>query len=193
MPNWEKVGKKIDSTDIFSSNHVLNTAHRSTKHKLEAANLHLSILNQAYGLSPSHAMLFLNRTMTESILFNLASGLDSLAHVINQIYRFDIEFRKVQIDHHFNEKECLRCKLDKANNDYLSQYLNTQIPRSRQDQDHWYKIFTDYWNRVKHRTLYIINISTEGLFLPDDPTNLNPLVKPYHDANTHEIVYPNYT
>jgi hypothetical protein len=29
--------------------------------------------------------------------------------------------------------------------------------------------------------------------LPDDPTNLNPLVKPFHDANRNEIVFPNYT
>jgi hypothetical protein len=193
MPNWEKVGKKIDSTDIFSSNHVLNTAHRSTKHKLEAANLHLSILYQAYGLSSSHATLFLKRITIESILFNLASGLDALAHVLNQIYGFDIEFCKVQIDHYYKERDCLRCKLADVNNDYLEEHLNVELPRAPIPQDHWYAAFTHYWNQVKHRTLFIINVSTEGLYLPDDPTDLNPLVKPLYDANRHEIVYPNYT
>jgi hypothetical protein len=196
MPNWEK-GEKIESTDTFCSNHVLNTAHRSTKNKLEAAHLHLSILNQAYGLSPSQATLFLNRTMTENILFNLASGLDALAHVVNQIYGFDIDFHRVQIDHHRpiqnNEGDYIRCKLDNLNNDNLSKYLNTELPRSPIPEEYWYAAFTQYRNQVMHRTLYVIHLAAQGLYLPDDPTDLNPLVKPFFDANKHEVVYPKYT
>jgi hypothetical protein len=197
MPNWENLGKKIANSYIYANNDILNTAHRSTKCKLEAAHLHLLILNQVSGFSPSHAMLFLKRTMTESILFDLASGLDALAHVINQVYGFNIDFHRVQIDHHRpiqnDEGDCIRCKLDNLNNDNLFKYLNTELPRSPIPQENWYAAFTHYWNQVKHRTLFIINVSAEGLYLPDDPRDLNPLVKPFYDANRHEIVYPNYT
>jgi hypothetical protein len=134
--------------------------------------------------------------MTESILFNLASGLDALAHVINQIYGFDIEFRKVQIDHRSNqnnEGDCIRCRLDNLNNDNLSKYLNTELPRSTISQENWYAAFTQYRNQIMHRTLYIIHLTAEGLYLPDDPTDLNPIVKPSFDANRNETVYPKYT
>jgi hypothetical protein len=198
IPYWEKVGKKIANNKIYSNNDILNTAHVTTKFKLEAAHLHLSILNQAYEISPSHATQFLKRAISESILFDLASGLDALAHVINQVYGFSIDFHRVQIDHHRptqnNEGDCIRCKLDNLNKDNLSKYLNTELPRLPipQEQEHWYAAFTQYRNQVMHRTLYVINVSAEGLYLPDDPTILNPVVKPYYDVNRNEIVYPNY-
>jgi len=197
IPNWENLGNKIANTSIYANNDILNTALVTTKFKLEAAHMYLCTLNQAYGLTPSHATQFLKRAMTENILFSLGSGLDALAHVINQIYGFNIDFHRVQIDHHRptqnNEGDCIRCKLDNLNNDNLSKYLNTELPRSPIPKEHWYAAFTQYRNQVAHRTLYLICLTAEGLYLPDDPTNLNPLVKPFFDANRHEIIVPNYT
>jgi hypothetical protein len=167
IPNLENLGKKIANTYIYVNNYILNAAHMTTKFKLEAAHLYLSILNQACGLSPSHATQFLKGAMTENILFSLTSGLDALSHVINQIYGFNVDFHRVQIDHRRsnqnNEQNCIRCKLDNLTNDNLSKYLNTELPRSPISQDHCYAAFTQYRNQVIHRTLYVINVSVEGL------------------------------
>jgi hypothetical protein len=47
----------------------------------------------------SFAKPFLKRTMMENIIFNPSSVLDVLAHEINEIYNFNVDFTGVQIDH----------------------------------------------------------------------------------------------
>lgn len=195
MNNWQRIENKI-AMSKFSSNHIIRTAHMTTKHKLEAARLHLSILNSTADLPFIDSINFLRRSMVESILSNLASSLDSLAHEINQIYSFGITIEKVQIDHfrsqQTKEKNCIRCKLDDLRNDGLAYYLNSELPRVPIPQNHWYYAFGRYRQQITHRPWLILLLVAEGTFLPDDPANSDPVVKPYYDQDLHRIVYPNY-
>ena len=114
--------------------------------------------------------------MVENILFNLTSALEALSHEINQVYRFYVDFQKVQIDHRSkksNEKNCLRCLLESETNDYLTSYLNCELPRRESmPKEHWYNTFVEYRNQVMHRILYLIMLQPGRDFLPDDPSVL---------------------
>jgi hypothetical protein len=79
MNNWQALGNSIANSTSFSSNHILNNAHMTTKHRLEVAQLHLLTLNSTRGQPIS----FLSRAMLENIFSGLAGSLDSLGHEIN--------------------------------------------------------------------------------------------------------------
>lgn len=56
---------------------------------------------------------------------------DAVAHEINQINGFCIEFLKVAIDHGRGDgirTHCMRCKLD-AKDNHLAKYVRTELPR----------------------------------------------------------------
>jgi hypothetical protein len=194
MPYWQNITSKLSNPN--NNNHILITAHLTTKHKLEAARLHLSILNSTTDLPFIDSIKFLKRSMVENILFDLASSLDSLAHEINQIYSFGIGINKIQIDHFRSqptkERNCLRCKLDDISKDELPAYLNSELPREPIPQNHWYYVFGRYRQQITHRPWLMILLVAEGTFLPDDPTVSDPIVKPYYDHKSHQITYPNY-
>jgi hypothetical protein len=196
MNNWQALGNSIANSTSFSNNHILNNAHMTTKHRLEAAQLHLLTLNSTRCQPITHPISFLSRAMLENIFSGLAGSLDSLGHEINQVYAFGIDVKRVQIDHfriqQKNETNCIRCKLDSLHNDSLSCYLNAELPRAPIPQNHWYYAFGMYRQQINHRPWLLLHLAAEGIFLPDDPTVSDPVVKPYYDSHVHQIVYPNY-
>jgi hypothetical protein len=187
---WKNMKRKLVKSTKFSGDHTLAGAHLTTKHRLEVARVFLSILNAGYEVESVGSVKFLIRTMADSIFVSLAGALDSLSFEINQVYKFEVEERKIQIDHHSRRTEpnCIRCKLDETN-DELSRYLNERLPREPIPQIHWYSTFTNYKNYVKHRLMYMIHEQPGKRIIPDDPSTLKP---PYYDANKREIIDPNY-
>lgn len=193
MSNWQILLEEISN----SNNNILISAHMTTKHRLEAARLFLSILNSTKGQPFIDTVNFLRRAAIESIISNIASALDSLAHEINQIYDFNVAIEKVQIDHFrmqpAKERNCVRCNLDSLDRDDLKGYLNSELPRAPIPKNHWYYIFGRYRQHITHRPWLILHLAAEGIFLPDDPTIPDPTIKPQYDTIAHQIVYPNYT
>ncbi|MPZ06792.1 MAG: hypothetical protein GEU26_10345 [Nitrososphaeraceae archaeon] len=161
MPKWKEIDDKIKNNANFANNKILLLAHSTVKYKLELAFFHVVVLNKAYNLGPSHAKTLLKRGMMENIIVNLASTLDAIAHEINQINGFCIEFHKVAIDHGHRDgmrKHCMRCKLDVKNN-HLAKYVRAELPRRNSNQinpDHWYFDFQGYRNQMIHRTIYVL-------------------------------------
>lgn len=197
MSDWKKMTGKIENSSKFSNDHVLGLAHQTTKYKLEHARMYLSILKACYNVKRIPSIDFMVRAMTDNIFSNLSSALDSISYEINQAYGFKIKIEKIQINHHrmhqLNEGDCIRCKLNNIPNDNLSKFLNTELPRDPIPSNHWYCTFSKYRNQVVHRPLYLIHLATEGRFLPDDPSVMNPIVTPYYDPKQHKILIPNYT
>jgi hypothetical protein len=154
------------------------------------------VLKDAFDLPiTSQVKPFLKRTMMENILFDLSSALDVLAHEINRVYAFSIDFEKVQIDHYpnVNIKNCLRCKLNNIQNDTLAQYLDLELPIRNIVPNHWYDDFAKYRNQMIHRIIYVMMLSPGFDYLPDDPTMFDPPShKPIYDRNTDEFLFPNY-
>jgi hypothetical protein len=119
MPNFIKLQNSIRAHSQWENNLILHHALHAVKYKLEAANLYIFILNKVFALTDGDKN-FLKRAMTENIIFNLSSLLDSLAHAINQIYQSSIDFTKVQMDHQGDPKKpkvkkCLRCYINNIN------------------------------------------------------------------------------
>lgn len=197
MPNWKTVRDKAIISPRFGKDDIINIAHATTKHRLEAARMYLSILKAGYQAKPIHSVSFMIRSMADNIFFSLSSALDALSFEINQVYEFSIKVEKVQIDHHRrfqkNEGDCVRCKLDGIGNDNLAAFLNSELPIAPIPQNHWYGTFSKYRHQVIHRLLYLIHLTTEGRYLPDDPSVTDPIVRPYYDPVQHTIVIPNYT
>jgi hypothetical protein len=192
MTNWKKVVDKIKTSQL-NQNLILIRALHTIKYKLEFALLHMSILDHAYTLSPIPPKTLLKRSMVENIIFNLTSTLDALAHEINQIYVFNVDFKKVQIDHQSNQKGCLRCMLDNIANDRLSIYLNSELPRTNAIPiSHWYGTFQLYRNQIMHRIIYELMLEPGMDYLPDDPAVLTSTGKITFDAHGSPII-PNYT
>jgi hypothetical protein len=186
MPNWKSISEKVTSSPTFGKDDVFNIAHTTTKHRLEAARMYLSILRAGYTVEAIPSINFLIRSMADNIFFSLASALDSLSFEINQMYGFNIMLKKVQIDHHRQqgkEKNCVRCSLDAIGNDKLATYLNNELPREPIPPDHWYKTFSEYRHQVTHRLLYLIHVTAQGRYLPDDPFQTDPVVRPYYTRN----------
>ncbi|MGI0021302.1 MAG: hypothetical protein ACRD9Q_00435 [Nitrososphaeraceae archaeon] len=184
MKNWIQLQEIINSTDL-GKNRIMHLAHQGVKYKLEAANMHINMLTQAQSniiketsedeIGPVQ-IDFLRRTMMDNIIFNLSSLLDSIAHEINQIYQFNIDFKRIQIDHQSNDKVCLRCRLDDIKDD-LASYLNWELPKLNQDpavdRNSWYTDFSAYRNQIMHRTIFFLHLMPGAAFLPDDPTILD--------------------
>ena len=155
----------------WQNNLILHHALHAVKYKIEAANLYIFILKEVFALTEGDKN-FLKRAMIENIVFNLSSLLASLAHAKNQIYQANIDFTKVQMDHQFNSKNCLRCYIDNIN-DGLSIYLNSALPDRNKFLSHWYYHFSNYRNQIMHRTIYQLLLEPGLDYLPDDPTNLS--------------------
>jgi hypothetical protein len=167
MLNWERVTSKISGID----NQILQTGNVTVKNKLHYALMHWTILDQAYQISGS-ATCLVQCAMTENIILNLVSALEAFAHVINQIYNFQLDPRGVAIDHLLDHKKskrkCLRCEL-KGQNGELADYLDSELVRDSSPINNWYESLVRYRNQ---NTLFLINQSVgEGSFLPDDPFN----------------------
>ena len=163
MLNWEKVRSKISAID----NQILQTGNVTVRNKLHYALMHWTILGQAYRVSGS-ATYLVERAMTENIILNLVSSLEAFAHVINQIYKFQLEPRGVAIDHlhsHKNSKrKCLRCEL-KGHNGQLADYLDSELVRDSGPLDKRDQSLIRYRHQIVHRTLFLINQSIgEGSF-----------------------------
>lgn len=197
MPNWTDVREKVTKSPRFGKDDIINIAHATTKHRLEAARMYLSILKGGYQVKPISSVNFMIRSMADNIFFSLSSALEALSFEINQVYGFNIKVEKIQIDHHRlnqkNEGDCIRCKLDAIDNDNLAAFLNSKLPREPFPPGHWYETFSKYRHQVIHRLLYLIHLTTEGRYLPDDPSNTDPIARPYYDPVKHTIVIPNYT
>jgi hypothetical protein len=86
MPNWKNVREKITKSPKFSTDNILNIAHTTTKDRLEAAKMYLSILKAGYKAQPILSVSFIIRSMADNIFFSLASALDALSFEINQVY-----------------------------------------------------------------------------------------------------------
>jgi hypothetical protein len=198
MPNFIKLQNLIATDPKWNNNLILHHALHAVKYKIEAANLHIFILNEAFTLTDGDKN-FLKRTMVENIIFNLSSLLDSLAHAINQIYQANIDFTRVQVDHQSDPKRCLRCYIDGIN-DGLSTYLNSQLPQRNKLPSHWYYDFSEYRNQIMHRTIYVLMLEPGYDYLPDDPTNISePRFlkdqngKQVFDSKTNKPILSNYT
>jgi hypothetical protein len=156
MPNWTKIDEIISNRPELKTQ-VLILAHSSVHRKLESAKMHISMLYQSYKIRQTTTVKvkvdFLNRTMFDNVIFNLSSLLDSIAHEINQFYQFKLDFERVQMDHIGSEHrpDCLRCLLDKENDD-LAAHLNFELPWRSKNQitniDSWYHDFSAYRNQV---------------------------------------------
>jgi len=191
MLNWEKVRSKISAID----NQILQTGNVTVRNKLHYALMHWTILGQAYRVSGSATSL-VQRAMTENIILNLVSSLEAFAHVINQIYNFQLKPRGVAIDHLPNhkrsKKKCLRCEL-RGHDDQLAEYLDSELVRDSTPPHNWYESLVRYRHQIVHRTLFLINQRVgEGSFLPDDPFDLTPS-KMYYDNEKNMPVITNYT
>lgn len=131
MPHWKNVREKITRSPEFSTDNILNIAHETTKHRLEAARMYLSILKAGYQVKPILSVSFMIRSMADNIFFSLASALEALSFEINQVYGFGIQINRVQIDHHRrqqkNEGDCVECKLDSIGNDNLATFLKSHF------------------------------------------------------------------
>jgi hypothetical protein len=195
MPNWKDLGDRLLDPP-FVNDRALILAHHTIKKKLESAYVQNLILKDTFNLIiTTSAKPFLKRLMMENIFYHLSSALDVLAHEINGVYGFNIDFNRVQIDHQANSKFCLRCKLDSIQNDLLASYLNVELPQhGKSPTNHWYYDFAAYRNQVVHRTLYVLMLEPGHDYLPDDPTifdsSSHELI---YDAQSDEYLYPNYT
>lgn len=58
MTNWKKMTYKIEMSSKFSNDDLLGIAHQTTKHKLEAARMYLSILKAGYTVTPIPSINF---------------------------------------------------------------------------------------------------------------------------------------
>lgn len=183
MKNWKKLDYIINSNSDLKNNRPLFLAHQTVRTKLEAAYMHIVMLKQSYEIrdtaqtkiGPTQVNL-LRRTMFDNIIFNLSSLLDSIAHEINQIYKFNINFKIVQMDHVWDDKLCIRCKLDKEK-DELAAHLNWELPRKLKNSvtynTSWYRDFSGYRNQIMHRTIYFLHMTPGRVYVPDDPTILD--------------------
>lgn len=197
LPRWKKFDDKIRRTLGFDTDRVLLRAHSTIKYKLELAFFHITVLNKAYKLRQTGAKSFLKSGMIENVIINLSSALDALAHEINQINMFNINFNKVAIDHCHSDKkrgQCVRCKLDAMDNN-LSKYINLELPRRSSNQnEHWYFEFQGYRNQMIHRTISVLMLEPGGDFLPDDPAILDLTSNGDSDVtNNVNRFYANYT
>jgi len=130
MPNWKDLGDKIAKSPNLVNDKALVLAHHTIKNKLESAYFHNLILKDTFNLTiTTGAKPFLKRIMMENIFFHLSSALDAVAHEINGVYGFNIDFNRVQIDYQANPKVCLRFKRDNIKNDALATYLNSELPK----------------------------------------------------------------
>lgn len=199
MPNWNVLQNRITHSHLYKDQ-TLALSHASTKQKLEFAMFHMAVMSHAYNKQyPStETPEFLIRASFEAIILSLASGLDSLAHEINRFYLFGRDFKFVQMDHQSAHRECIRCDLDKIDDD-LSRLLNGELPSITKDKrqqfaEHWYLSFSDYRNHIVHRTLSVLGYTPEGILLPDDPAQIDPKVTKIYDHQTHKLLMqPDYS
>ena len=109
MPNWKASDDKIAKSATLVNDRALVLAHHTTKNKHESAHFHNLILKDAFNLTiTTGANPFLKRITMENIFFHLSSALDALAHEINGVYGFNIDYNRIQIDYQANPKICLR-------------------------------------------------------------------------------------
>jgi hypothetical protein len=80
LTNWEKFRKLIEK----SPNEILQVAYTTIRTRLGFADMHLSILTQAQDNR-------LKRAMSEDVIVNLVSSLESTGHVSNGFYGLGIE------------------------------------------------------------------------------------------------------
>lgn len=178
-----------------SLNSVLQVAHKTVEVKVHYASLNLFMLLQSYekGRSSSFEPSFMRHSLTENIIINLNSALESISHVINQIYNIGVDFNLVSIDHKKSKKDCLRCLLKKHDND-LSEYLDAALVRGSPVND-WYEALRQYRHQIVHRPHSIFLLTIGGTYLPDNPSIsiFDRKEKIKFDDKTGEPVIPNYT
>ncbi len=191
LPHWSKLTPKVEK----SANQVMILGHMTTKHKLVAAGVSSNFMHQLYQKEGWFTATdqFLIRVFAENIFFHLSSCLDALGHEVSQIFQVQLPFERVQIDHMNNQKNCLRCLLQRKDVAFAS-FLDSELPQKGSQPGHWYHAFTEYRNQVVHRTLYVVLAGPKAMVLPDNPTNLNPRVSLkdhtsptyYFDPDYHE-------
>lgn len=195
LHNWEKLRNLIQST----SNDILQIAYTTIESKLHYANMQMNILNQLYESSSSHAANLVKRSMFEGVIVNLVSSLESTAHVINQIYEFGIDYKRVTIDHRFFYDErkhrqatenCVRCNIKKVNSS-LDSFLCDFLKRGSPVEE-WYEALIEYRHQIVHRPHFValLQAGSRGYFLPDDPKIIGTKVK--FDKERGEPVYSNF-
>lgn len=112
MPNWSKIISYIPLT--FSSELLpYEQTHDAVVHKVALADYHYHILNQLYRPFDTPAVgntPFWARVEMHSIIFNLYSALDSLAHETNIVYNIGIKQRDICVYH--NHKQYTWAALD---------------------------------------------------------------------------------
>lgn len=188
LPNWEKFGKLIEK----SPNDILRVAHTTVRSRLGFAGMHLSILRQAENIS-------MIRAMSEDVMINLMSSLEAMGHILNAFYALGIDYYSVTIYHksYHNEKKhkeqtksCLRCRLNEVNSplgDFLDKFLKTGSP-----VEDWFNGLIEYRNQILHRQHLIAYSTSNGYFLPDDPSILGPQGG-YFDRERKRFVTGNFT
>jgi hypothetical protein len=176
-----------------SSNSVLQIAHKTVEVKIHYANLHLFMLLQTYREGSSFELSFIRHCLTENIITNLNSVLESIAHVINEIYNIGINFNIVSIDHRKSKRDCLRCLLKNVDN-YLAEYLDAVLVRGS-PVENWYEALRQYRHQIAHRPHSIFMLTIGGTYLPDDPSIsvFERKGKIVFDPKTKEPIIPNYT
>lgn len=184
MPNWLEIQKLIPTSTLTDTQLKFAQAHESTFYKIRYVDYHLAILDQVYHpLIPYSEGDIRNwaRAEMHSIVFNLYSALDSLGYEINLAYKFRIKPSKIHIHHEHKTwmENCLRCKLDKQN-DNLTSSIRCWLGLG------WFKRFHKLRNQITHKHLPVLLTSiTMGpggtiiLKIPNDPTKSNPKLSDY--------------
>jgi hypothetical protein len=162
----------------------IGQTHESTFYKIRYADHHLFILGQKYQPNMTNMEQGTQqwiRAETNSIIYNLYSSLDSLGYEINLAYDFGIDAGDIKIHHKHPKviKDCLRCELNKVDDD-LAHYLNNSLKDSK---DHWFNHFRELRNQITHRNLPVMgNTVTVGgsgggtfrVRFPDNPKDRDP-------------------
>lgn len=184
LPNWSQFSNLITK----SKNDILEVAHETVRVRLAFANFHLSILRQAKENN-------LKRAMFENTIINLVSSLEAIAHVLNQVYKLDVPYHKVELKHQMRNgnhtRYCMRCKLLGVNESLEKLLLNFLLTGS--PTDNWYEALVQYRNQIVHRPHFIAKSIIEGYYLPDDPTIITPTSRSYFDTKKRRTVWANYT
>lgn len=192
--NWKRA-KRI----MNNSNSELLITNTTVETKLHAANFYLYLLSETSKHNSSESS-FLKRTVFESMILNLNAAIESVAHVLNLIYEFNIPSLKVSVDHLYSkdrkrhkrcEKVCLRCRL-KEIDPHLSNALDQNLKRDSPVND-WYEALRQYRHQILHRHHSIYLVGPGITILPDDPSVYKMTEKPKFDFKTNEPIIPNYT
>ena len=196
LPNWENLRILVQST----ANEILHIAHKTVETKLHYANMELNVLNQLYNHPSSFEKSLIMRSVFENIIVNLVSSLESTAHVINEIYELNVDYKQVTVDHKFfnNEKRhsdalkrCVRCKVNDVNPE-LGSFLDKVLQRGS-PVEQWYEAVMEYRHQIVHRPHFVALLiaGAKGYYVPDDPKIIGTKVR--FDKEKAQPIYSNFT